>query len=159
MVFKTEKPLSQPSNLGMPDACHISLKLYVMVFLGISIFAILTLTRTIAWTQSSVLSKLRSTGRWWATGDKAQLSKKARDKLPLLGLKSVLLWSAVKWSKEKLVQIWNTITYSTGWSFIHTAVHVWNNLIDSTCSWREQWQWSPVFQELCTSTSPFSTMV
>lgn len=53
-----------------------------------TVHRILTLTKTISLTQSSVLSKLRLAGRCFANGDKAQLSKKSLDKLS-----SMVAWS------------------------------------------------------------------
>ena len=66
---------------------------------------ILTLTSTMAWTQSSVLSKLRSAGRCWAIGDEAQESKNSLVKLPLLGFSSAVLGSVTKCSKKNLRHI------------------------------------------------------
>ena len=53
-----------------------------------TVHRILTLTKTISLTQSSVLSKPRLAGRCLANGDKAQLSKKSLDKLS-----SMVAWS------------------------------------------------------------------
>ena len=75
---------------------------------------ILTLTSTMAWTQSSVLSKLRSAGRCWAIGDEAQESKNSLVKLPLLGFSSAVLGSVTKCSKKNLRHI-HKVANSARW--------------------------------------------